>query len=241
MKRKMQKHSILSKAAWKAFCFAVILAFFGCRSLETLGNEALNVGDYDRAIAAFSKALDEFPADRDARYGLALARFGKAEAGEKIGEHSVELWTKTVAEFRILEKIDSSAAKEMHSSALFYLARAKISENEKAKVLGILNESLKLDSANDFSWNLKALALQGAGDRESAQKIFTEILKRNAAFAPAYSNLGSLYWEDGKVEDAWDIWSMGAKRFPKNHALQFWTKVAEDSLKSAVFSGNSHE
>lgn len=206
------------------------LSVAGCRSSLELGNEALRIGDFDRAARKFSEALDENPANRDARYGLALSLFGKAEAAEKVGNHSVKLWMRTLTEFRILSNIDSSVAKKMHSSALFYLARARTLENPQSKILGILNESLALDSTNYFSWNLKALALQGAGDAEGAKKIFSWIISENPDFSPAYSNLGNLYWEAGNVEDAWDIWSIGSLRFPENHHLEFWTRVAEDSL-----------
>jgi tetratricopeptide (TPR) repeat protein len=204
----------------------------GCRSSLEMGNEALRIGDFERAIAKFSEVLDNSPADREARYGMALAYFGKAEAAEKVGEHSTRLWMRTLAEFRILAKIDSSVARKMHSTALFYLARAKTIENPKARILGILDESLNLDSTNSFSWNLKALALQGEGDDASAEKIFTFLLSKYPDFSPAYSNLGNLYWEKGNVEEAWDIWSMGALRFPQNRHLAYWTKVAEDSLKA---------
>ncbi len=210
------------------------LSVAGCRSPLELGNEALRVGDFDRASSKFSEVLDKDPANRDARYGMALSLFGKAEAAEKVGNHSARLWTHALTEFRILSKIDSAAAKRMHSSALFYLARARTLENPKARILGILNESLALDSTNYFSWNLKALALQGAGDVESARKIFAWIVSENPDFSPAYSNLGNLYWEMGNVEDAWDIWSMGSLRFPENHHLEFWTRVAEDSLKARL-------
>ncbi|MDD7299656.1 Tetratricopeptide repeat-containing protein [Fibrobacter intestinalis] len=226
----------MEKVFFRIICVALFLGFAfgvaGCNSLEQSGSEALQVGDYDRAMKAFSAALDKRPADRNARYGMALACFGKAESAEKIGQHSVELWTKTLSEFAILAKIDSSLAREMHSSALFYLARAKVEENPRAKVLGILNRSLDLDSTNYFSLNLKALVLQKMGENDLAQKIFTGILSENPDFAPAYSNLGNLYWELGSVEDAWDVWSLGAAQFPQNRHLQRWMKVAEDSLKA---------
>ena len=41
------------------------------------GNDALRIGDYERAITNFSKALDVEPANRDARYGLALSFYAE--------------------------------------------------------------------------------------------------------------------------------------------------------------------
>lgn len=216
-------------------CCALLLA--SCDNYRERGETALRIGDFDRAVANFSKALDASPADRDARYGLALAYFGNAEALEKIGQHSVPLWEKTEAEFRILKKVDISAkADAMHSSCLFYLARALVAQDSGARVLGLLNESIKLDSTNYYSYNLKALILESLGSDKEAQDIFVFILSKNPEFVPAYSNLGNLYWERGKIGDAWDVWSMGSLKFPDNRHLAYWTKIAEDSLKAAALS-----
>ena len=46
------------------------------------GNDALRIGDHDRAVQNFSKALDVEPANRDARYGLALSYYAMAEEAE---------------------------------------------------------------------------------------------------------------------------------------------------------------
>jgi tetratricopeptide (TPR) repeat protein len=223
------------------FCVCIpLLIFVACdSSFKARGEDALRIEDFDRAIQNFSRALDLDPVDRDARYGLALAYFGEAEAGEKIGKHSLDLWSKTHREFRILSRLDSShTADVMHSTCLFYLARASVFYNRGAEVLGILDESIALDSTNYYSYNLKGLLLQDLAEYEKAKNIFIFILSRKPDFVSAYSNLGNLYWEEGKIEDAWDIWSMGRNRFPDNHHLSYWTRVAEDSLKSKVLSEN---
>ena len=74
------------------------------------GNDALRIGDYDRAVVNFSKALDENPLDRDARYGLALSYYAIAEEKEKLDGQTLPLWERTVAEFRILWNVDSTAS-----------------------------------------------------------------------------------------------------------------------------------
>lgn len=216
-------------------CCAALLA--SCDNYRERGETALRIGDFDRAVTNFSKALDASPADRDARYGLALAYFGNAEALEKIGQHSVPLWEKTEAEFRILKKVDDTRkADAMHSTCLFYLARALVAQDSGARVLGILDESIGLDSTNYYSYNLKALILESLGSDKEAQDIFVFILTKNPEFVSAYSNLGNLYWEQGRTGDAWDIWSMGQAKFPDNRHLAYWTKIAEDSLKAAALS-----
>ena len=205
------------------------------------GNDALRIGDYDRAVENFSNALDADPINRDARYGLALSYYAKAEETEHLNTPTFDLWNKTASEFKILSKIDSSGRIDAnYSTCLFYLARAPIAQSASANVIPLLDKSIQLDSLNFFSYNLKALILANHGNRddiETAKKIFIHIVTNEPQFVSAYVNLGNIYWDEGDVESAWDTWSAGLERAPKNQALVYWTQVAEDSLKSMVLSG----
>lgn len=216
------------------------LCFCGCLEDDVnRGNEALRIGDFERAVTNFSKALDQSPAHRDARYGLALAYYAIAEEKELLKTSTLELWEKTVSEFRILSKVDSSGKIDAaYSTSLFYLARATLVEHGEANVLPILDQSIRLDSANYFSYNLKALLLERRNKIEEAKNLYVYIVTKEPKFGPAYMNLGNLYWKLGDVESAWDIWSMGHNALPDEPGLAHWTQVAEDSLKTLVESGS---
>ena len=221
---------------------AVLLIAIGfCACVEddvARGNEALRIGDYDRAVSNFSKALDMQPANRDARYGLALAYYSIAEENEHLKVPVLDTWQRTVNEFRILSRVDSSdRISGTYSTSLFYLARATLASNAHADVLPLLDKSIALDSANYFSYNLKALVLGNLGRTEEAKKIFVFIVTKNPKFASAYLNLGNIYWSEGDIESAWDIWSMGHEAVPENAGLARWTTVAEDSLKALAIAG----
>lgn len=221
---------------------AVLLIAIGfCACVEddvARGNEALRIGDYDRAVSNFSKALDMQPANRDARYGLALAYYSIAEENEHLKVPVLDTWQRTVNEFRILSRVDSSGRiSGTYSTSLFYLARATLASNAHADVLPLLDKSIALDSANYFSYNLKALVLGNLGRTEEAKKIFVFIVTKNPKFASAYLNLGNIYWSEGDIESAWDIWSMGHEAVPENAGLARWTTVAEDSLKALAIAG----
>ena len=205
------------------------------------GNDALRIGDYDRAIANFSKALDSDPANRDARYGLALSYYAEAEDAERLKDSSFARWNRTAREFKILSALDSSGSIDAnYSTCLFYLARATLNHDASANVLPLLNKSIQLDSLNFFSHNLKGLILAQSGNVEdvnNAKNIFIHIVTREPQFVSAYINLGNIYWDEGDVESAWDTWSAGLQKAPTNKSLIYWTRVAEDSLKSMVLSG----
>ncbi len=229
----------MSNRIWQMFLVLLLMGLSACVEDDVKrGNEAFFIGDYDRAIANFSKALDQQPAHRDARYGLALSYFSVAEEGERLHVPTFDLWKRAADEFRILSKIDSGRQVDAnHSTCLFYLARATMAKGENAMLL--LDRSIKLDSANYFSMNLKALILAKGGTPEgveAAKQIFIHILTNEPLFVSAYVNLGNLYWDEGDIESAWDTWSMGLIRSPNNPALIRWTKIAEDSLKSRILS-----
>lgn len=219
--------------------FAVAVCLCACVGEDLArGNAALKIGDYDRAVVNFSKVLDEVPSDRDARYGLALAYYAIAEDRERIHASTVELWERTVREFEILSRVDSTEKiASAYSSSLFYLARATLEVNPRANVVALLDLSILLDSLNFFSYNLKALLLANKGHGAEAKDIYAYILTKDPTFVSAYVNLGSLYWKEGDIESAWDIWSMGLRENPKDPALIRWTAAAEDSLKAMVLSG----
>ncbi|WP_073187338.1 tetratricopeptide repeat protein [Fibrobacter sp. UWP2] len=224
---------------WKIVVVVATVFFCGCSETEVnRGNAALQIGDYDRAVTSFSKALDSDPAHRDARYGLALAYYAIAEDKEHLKTSTLDLWDRTVKEFRILSKVDSSGKIDAaYSTSLFYLARATLMENGRANVLPLLDHSIQLDSANYFSHNLKAFVLSNRGDVEQAKKIYIYIVTKEPNFASAYMNLGNLYWAEGDIEQAWDIWSMGHEALPDDKELARWTQAAEDSLKAMVEQG----
>lgn len=205
------------------------------------GNDALRIGDYERAITNFSKALDVEPANRDARYGLALSYYADAEQADRFNDSSFVRWNRAAREFKILYGLDSSGSIDAnYSTCLFYLARATLGHDASANVLPLLNKSIDLDSLNYFSYNLKGLILSRSnvpGDQNSAKNIFIHIVTREPGFISAYINLGNIYWEEGDVESAWDTWSAGLQKAPTNSSLIYWTQVAEDSLKSMVLSG----
>lgn len=214
------------------------VCFCACNADLNRGDAALKIGDYDRAVANFSKVLDSDPLSRDARYGLALSYYAIAEQKEQLKVSTLALWESAVKEFEILSKVDSSGSIDAsYSTSLFYLARAMLAEKGEQNVLSLLNRSVELDSLNFFSYNLKALLLHNMGKSEDAKKIYVYIVTRNPKFASAYVNLGNLYWNEGDVESAWDIWSMGHEALPENEVLAHWTHVAEDSLKAKVLSG----
>ena len=222
------------------FVLVTLLSFMsGCMEDRVgRGNDALRIGDYARAISNFSAVLDNNPLNRDARYGLALSYYAIAEEKERIKAGASPLWERTVQEFQVLWNVDSSfKIREAYSNSLFYLAKATLGENSHANVLPLLERSIALDSLNYFSFNLKALIYESLNRTEEAKDLYVYIITKEPKFLSAYINLGNVYWREGDVSSAWDIWSMGLKQDEENSTLLHWTRVAEDSLKALIDAG----
>lgn len=226
-----------AKTLFKAIAVLAMACLCACVEDDVArGNKALRIGDYNRAIVNFNKALDQDPAHRDARYGLALSYYALAESEERLNVSSFDMWERAAREFEILSKVDSSGRIDAsYSTCLFYLARS-IMQMGNGDVLPVLDKSIRLDSLNFFSYNLKALLLAGQGRTDDAKNIFVYVVTKEPKFASAYLNLGNIYWGEGDIESAWDIWSMGHEALPKDRALEYWTGVAEDSLKAKVLA-----
>lgn len=227
----------------KANCIFVLVALLsfmsGCMEDRVgRGNDALRIGDYARAVSNFSAVLDDNPLNRDARYGLALSYYAIAEEKERIKAGASPLWERTVQEFQVLWNVDSSfKIREAYSNSLFYLSKATLSEKPHANVLPLLERSIALDSLNYFSFNLKALIYESLNRTEEAKDLYVYIITKEPKFLSAYINLGNVYWREGDVSSAWDIWSMGLKQDEENSTLLHWTRVAEDSLKALIDAG----
>lgn len=213
------------------FFLSFLFFFIGCSNDEMIGNKALEIGDFKRAEKFFSKILDSDPTHRNARYGAALAKYGIAEEAERNGILSIRLWKKAADEFRILSKIDSSVSiHPVYSNCLFYLARAILLETPEADVSLLIQKSIALDSTNYFSFNLKALIAENRGQFKEAETTFIYILSKFPDFKDGYINFGNFYWNKGEIGDAWDIWSMGEAKFPKDKQLKDLKNLAENAL-----------
>ena len=196
------------------------------------GSESLRIGDYDRAIIAWNSVLDVKPADREARYGLALSWFTKARDEEHMRESSDTSYEQAAHEFRILVNLDTTkTVRTMASSSLFQVARISVEADHFEDALRVLNESIQLDSLNWFAWNLKGLVLEGLGKPDAAQTNYEHIISQAPDFVTAYINLGNLHWSQRKFGEAWDDWSLGLDRDSSNTYLKYWVGRAEVKLK----------
>jgi len=227
----------MSCVSFRLLCFLSLPLWWGLLACNQgnerhRGQEALRLGDYERARQNWAQILDLNPADAEARFGMSMSYFSEARQLDREHRPSVDAWEAAVREFRILLQIDSTQTiRSMASTSLFQVARNRLSEEHFNQADALLDEALHSDSSNWFAWNLKGLALEGLGRPEDAQACYEQIIGRNPDFISAYVNLGNLHWSKGRAEDAWDDWSLGLQRDTANVYLKHWVERAANRLK----------
>jgi protein O-mannosyl-transferase len=152
---------------------------------NNLGNDLLQKGQLEEAIAHCQKALEINPNFETAHYNLGLALFQKGQLDEAVGHYQ-----KAVA-------INPDYA-EAHNSlglALFQKGQAEDAFAQYQKALAI--------SPNYVAarYNL-GNALFQEGRLDEAIDQFQVALKIQPGYAPAHINLGNVLFQEGKLDEA---------------------------------------
>ena len=67
-----------------------------------------------------------------------------------------------------------------------------------------------------LSWFQVAVASEGVGDIEAAVDAYRRALQLDEDYALACFNLGGLYWNSGRVDEAAAAWKEAVRRFPEH-------------------------
>lgn len=222
---------------FKQILFLIIPLFLGCGKSTDLkvAKAALQAGDWNRAERFLNRVLDKDPLNKEARYGLVLALYSIARDNEVGGMKQIEDWKKSLHEFQICFRQDSSAdLRRMYGIALYQLARFHLENGEVDQTITLLDKSVQIDSLNDYSINLKALIYSQTKKEKQAEELWEYLMAKNPKFLSAYLNLGEMQWREKKWEDAWITWKAGLEVFPKNASLLKWSRIAEEHLVAGM-------
>lgn len=82
--------------------------------------------------------------------------------------------------------------------------------------LPILLEQAEKIQPDDVSWNEVARAYELVGDIKGCIRAYKKAIKLNDNHAPAWFNLGGIYWNNGQAVEAARIWKKAIALFPNN-------------------------
>lgn len=204
------------------------------RNVATLINAGVaydNLGEYSRSIHLFQRALKEVPS-----HSKALAYLGTSEyRWSLIVEDKI---ARSLLKVQAIQHLESSIANGWsYPSSLHMLGSAYLEINEILKGISYLEEALKVSSynkdmrrgssdvpvADDINWactyNQLGNAYRAAGDMEAAIKSFHLGLRIQPDVYQIHTNLGSLYREMGRIDEARRVLEEGIRiTIPKTPA-----------------------
>jgi len=171
-----------------------------------LGASYAALNNLDEAMAHYERALKMKPAEQnplaDLDYGLALVRKGDTEAA--------------IPRFELALKINSHLLK-----ARLNLADALIRIGKPDKALKHYQIAALLNPDNPNVQYHYATALMSAGKMDAAEYHFRECLNQDDTFVEAYDNLGILFVDENRVQEALDALAYALQLEPGHFNTQY--------------------
>lgn len=168
----------------------------------TLGLIHREKGEYDKAIEEFERALEIDPHSSDACRELALAfeELGKLEEAEKIYAKAIVLKPSYWSGYSYL--------------GVFYFLYGRYEEAEK-----MFLKVTELTPDNPRGFDLLGAVYSQTGRNDQAISMF----KKSLAIKPgptAYSNLGTIYFFEGRYADSMAMYEQAIQLGVNNHTIQ---------------------
>lgn len=183
------------------------------------GNLLQDRGDYQRALAAYQKALDIFPAHAGAYIGLAgiyrktgndkkaLLRVSSALSCDPVSAAAFNL--RGAIYYRMKQKeqalYDFNQALEYNPGfARAYVNRGILwyNENSTVKALSDFTRALEIQPGYALAYFSRGLVWRRNGKIDQAEKDFSHTLKHDPDFFKAYTNRGIVRAKQGNYEEA---------------------------------------
>jgi tetratricopeptide (TPR) repeat protein len=203
----------------------VALLLLGCgnRTVEK-GEICLRLGDYPMAIAFFSEEVRRHPESFDARLGLgkALLQQGCANASDTFA------WKDAIIQLEAASTLsprDNVAA--LLSEAYLQRAHVLLSAKDSIGALDALSRAIERNNRAIEPINLAGIIYFRMGETDRAQALFAKAIELDSASPAGRFNLGMVYWQAGRIDDARGQWFAALAASPKDKDIVYWCAVAE--------------
>ena len=202
-----------------ALLCAVWLA--GCSGPRDKADEALSVGDGERAAKFYSLALDRDPTDSVLRRGLGEANLLLARHRSEDGLDKPSDWSGAVRE---LERagLSDSAGRAMLEDARYGWARSLLHAGDSDRAVGRLEAIVESRPEATRARNLLAIVVERRGDPDRATELFLQNTAIDSNDADAFFNLAMVEWNNGRKLEAIDHLLAASRLSPEDPEILWW-------------------
>jgi len=205
--------------------------------------QLLQLGRTDEAIRSLKVHLGDHPDDAFAKYLLAYglllgnnAKEARIATEELIREdpdkpHLLRLLVEIdIAEDKYLEAEQKAKfLLDMNPNAVesfILLGRIKFLQRYYDTALSLIDRALALDASNTEGLNLRVRITESMGEHGKARESIDELLQLNPEDPTTLANLGLQLINDGKVQEALDIFAQALSIQPTNSLARYGMKEA---------------
>jgi Flp pilus assembly protein TadD len=198
-----------------------VLVLAACTGPRGRGEDALAMGDGERASRFLALALDRDPTDSVLRRELGEANLLVARARAEDGEDRPQDWSRTVREFERAPKSDTSYRALLEESR-FGLARSLLRAGDSDRAERKLESILEHRPRATRVRNLLAIVVDRRGDPDRAAELFLQNTAIDTADVDAFFNLALVEWNRGRKLVAIDHIVKASRLAPKDPEILWW-------------------
>lgn len=192
-----------------------------CSGPREKGEDALAIGDGDRAARFLALALDREPSDSVLRRQLGEANLLVVRSRAEDGEDKPQDWSRAVREFERAPQSDTSY-RSLLEEARFGLARSLLragdSDRAERKLEAILEHRPRATRVR----NLLAIVVDRRGDPDRAAELFLQNTAIDTTDVDACFNLALVEWNRGRKLVAIDHILKASRLAPKDPEILWW-------------------
>lgn len=188
------------------------------------GNRNLALGDYERAKYFFSKVVDTYPENFEARLGLGKACLQQLASTSQ----NNALWNLCLINLEAArtlnpdQPVDTLLSVVWHQRAMYLLE-----SRDSIRALQALMKSIEYDRTNAKPLNAAGLLYFKFKEYQKAFSLFTLVANLDTLSPVGYFNAGIVSWTIGNCVSARQLWLNALNRFPDNNDLLYWAAMAE--------------
>jgi tetratricopeptide (TPR) repeat protein len=213
------------------FICVIMLIISGCGNTAIeKGEICLRLGDYPMAAVFFSEEVKRHPESFDARLGLGKALLQQACADAS----DTGAWIGAIIQLEAAATLSpGDYIGTLLSEAYLQRAHMLLSEKDSIAALDALSRAIERNNRAVESINLAGIIYFRMGETDKAEALFAKATGIDSTNPAGRFNLGMVYWQAGRYEDARTQWYAALAASPRDKDIVYWYALAEKKKRES--------